>query len=555
LDVHRVELEMQNAELCRARDVAETALEMYTDLFDFAPVGYLTLDRAGIIRGVNLTGASLLGIARSWLPGRSFRQFIAADARPAFALFCEKVFSGPGREACETKLQKAGSSPLTVQIVGVAAASGAECRIALIDLTARREAEEALQREKEGALALRRAKETAETINRTKSLFLANMSHELRTPMTGVLGMIEIALEGNLDPQQRDCIETAGRSARSLLQILNDILDMTMIEEGKLSIDEREFPPAACVKLAVEILIPEARRKGIELILSMADDLPEIVVGDKLRLQQILTNLIGNAVKFTEKGKVEVTVAAGDRTAAGRRELTFTVADTGIGIPPDSQGILFRPFSQADASHTRRFGGTGLGLAISREIVERMGGTIGFDSEEGQGSRFSFTLPLCEAGCVCGELPVSVSPVAKTVPHPAGSARPRLLIAEDDAITTKVFGMMLKNLEFDFDFVADGRRVVEMWEKGGYDLIIMDVQMPVLDGFKATAIIRERERESGGHVPILAMTAHALREDEEKCLAAGMDAYVSKPIDFMKCIEVIREMLAKQADRLKTPAM
>jgi CheY-like chemotaxis protein len=344
-------------------------------------------------------------------------------------------------------------------------------------------------------------------------------------------------------------MEIAIRSGRSLLLILNDILDLTKIEEGKLSINEKEFPLAGCVNLAVDILIPEARRKGIDLILSMADDLPDAVFGDQLRLQQVLTNLIGNAVKFTERGKVEVTVAAGGRTAAGRRVITFTVADTGIGIPPDKQHHLFRPFSQVDDSHSRRFGGTGLGLAICRELVERMGGTITFISKEGAGSRFSFTLPLCEAGCVCGEVPVSASPTADAVRRPAGKARQRLLIAEDDRITRKVFGMMLKQLEFDFDFVTDGRQAVEMWENGGYDLVLLDVQMPVMGGYEATAAIRGLELEHGGHVPIVAMTAHALREDEERCLAAGMDAYLSKPIDFRKCIEVIREQVK---NRLKT---
>jgi len=254
---------------------------------------------------------------------------------------------------------------------------------------------------------------------------------------------------------------------------------------------------------------------------------------------------------------VVVTVRAGDRSATGKREITFTIADTGIGIPIEKQYLLFRPFSQIDDSHTRVFGGTGLGLAISRELVERMGGTISCESEEGHGSSFSFTIPFCEAGTLCAQALVSgmTPPAASDAPPVCRETWPHLLIAEDDETTRKVFGLMLKRHDFDIDFVANGRQAVEMSAKGGYDLIIMDVQMPVMDGFEATATIRGREKEHGGHIPILAMTAHALKEDEDRCLAAGMDAYVSKPIDFKKCLGVIRELLDKEADRLKTLAI
>jgi PAS domain S-box-containing protein len=514
LDVHRIELEMQNAELRQARNEVETVREKYTDLYDFAPVGYFTLDRDGAISAANLSGASLLGIGRSRLIGRRFGLFVTEEYRPAFTDFLDKVFTSPTKEAYEVKILKEDAPPLFVRIEAVAAASGQECRAALIDITEHKRAEEALHESEErfrtladaipqlcwianadgwifwynqrwyeytgttpqqmerwgwqsvhdpevlpqvlerwkASIAtgkpfdmvfplrgsdglfrpfltrvmpqcaqdgkvvrwfgtntditerelaeeeLRRAKKTAEAANRAKSQFLANMSHELRTPMTGILGMLQLVLEKELAPTLRDDLEMVLNSARSLLRILNDILDMAKIEAGRLVIDKTLFSPRRCIAEAVDIFTPEVQLKGLDFSVSVAEELPDTIVGDQVRLRQVLTNLIGNAVKFTEAGKVVVHVTAGATTSEGKREVTFAVTDTGIGIPVDKKELLFRAFNQVDDSHSRSFGGTGLGLAISKEIVELMGGTIGFVSEEGVGSTFSFTIPLAETG-------------------------------------------------------------------------------------------------------------------------------------------------------------
>jgi PAS domain S-box-containing protein len=407
------------------------------------------------------------------------------------------------------------------------------------DVTDKRRAQEALGK----------AKKAAEAANLAKSQFLANMSHELRTPMTGVLGMLDIVLLGNLEEEQRESIETAQTAARSLVRVLNDILDMTKIEAGKFSIEEKPFSPRKCVENTFNILLPVAKSKGLHLNLTMADDVPETLVGDQLRLNQVLTNLAGNAVKFTEKGRVEISVASCGIKPDGKRAITFSVADTGIGIPADKQKLIFQYFTQVDQSHTRIYGGTGLGLAISKEIVERMEGTITFTSEEGKGSIFTCSIPLGEAEPDCVSFFASEN-TSMEVDAPCAEVikKPRLLVAEDDQITRKILGTLLQMAKYETDFAENGQKVVEMWESGKYDLILMDVQMPLLNGFEATAAIREKERSYGVHIPIVAMTAHALKEDEERCLAAGMNAYISKPIDLKECLQRIGETLKKAGD-------
>ena len=576
LQVHQVQLEMQNAELRQTRDELESALEKYTDLYDFAPVGYFTLDSKGTITSVNLTGASLVGVERSGLVGRLFRHFVTGETRPAFTSFVEKVFASPTKEACEVVLLRETNTSLCVQVEGMASTSGKECRIALIDITQRIQAEEELRRaketaeevdrlateaaeaqrraeetsealrlEKEAAEILRLEKEAAEATALAKSQFLVNMSHELRTPMTGILGMLQLTLEDDLTPMQRDYLETTLSSARSLLRILNDILDMAKFEAGKLTIEDQPFSLKACINEAVDIMTPEVRRKGLDFTISVVKEVADIVVGDQVRLRQVLTNLIGNAVKFTAGGKVVVRVTVGGATSDGKREFTFTVTDTGIGIPDEKKALLFRAFSQVDPSLSRKYGGTGLGLAISKDIVELMGGTISFVSKKGVGSAFSFTIPLTEAIFEPEVLPTAEKTlppeVASTVQE--GERIPRILLAEDDPTIRQVLGLMLKRSNYNLDIAEDGQVAVELWEKEKYDLVLMDVQMPRLNGFEATQAIRDKEQARGGHTPIIAMTAHASQEDLESCLAAGMDAYISKPIDFIKSLQVIGDVI------------
>jgi len=393
--------------------------------------------------------------------------------------------------------------------------------------------------------SLRQSKEASEAANKAKSQFLANMSHELRTPLTGILGMLELTLEGELDPKQREHLATVKGAANALHRILNDILDFSRIEAGMLiTFVEEPFHLGWCLRSVAELFSLETQRKGLEFSLEIAPGTPEVVKGDEGRVRQLLANLVGNAIKFTEQGKVALLVEAEQRNAAGSRMFTFTVTDTGIGIPEDKMGLLFQAFSQIDSSNTRSYGGTGLGLAICRRIVEQMGGSIDCASEDGKGSTFTFTIPFGESeGIFAADFPADMAAQAESSAPPCEPTKLRLLVVEDDPVSRRLFEEILRRQEYDFDVAANGAEAVTLWENGEYVLVLMDVQMPGIDGCEATRIIREKEKQQGGHTAIVALTAHAFPEDEEKCLAAGMDAYLTKPIRLSRLCGLLAEFV------------
>jgi len=389
------------------------------------------------------------------------------------------------------------------------------------------------------------ARAEADAANRAKSAFLAAMSHEIRTPMNGVIGMTDLFKHSPLDARQREYLDVIRSSGESMLGIINDILDYSKIEAGKMELDLRPMALRPAVKACVDMLLPKARSEGLNFRVQVDSDVPRWVSGDSLRLRQVLTNLLSNAIKFTGQGEVCLSVSVAS-TAAGQTGVRFEVRDTGIGMSPEQQGRLFRPFMQAESRTASEFGGTGLGLAISRSLVQAMGGDIGVESILGEGSRFHFTLPMAALDVV--EPPVSLPPVdaraEQAPPAASGNASGagsglRILLAEDNLVNQKVAIFSLNRLGYQADIAQNGREAVEAVARQRYDVVLMDVQMPVMDGLAATREIANRWTPEQRPV-IVGFSANAMQEDREAGRQAGMADYLSKPfnIDDLKAVLV-----------------
>jgi PAS domain S-box-containing protein len=528
------------------RDLAESR-QVLAAILDSTADGILVVDNAGRVVFTNSRFATLWRIPKSLLEQRNDEQLLAHVVGQLVdpAAFVRRVQDLYGSNATETArlhfVDGRVFERFTRPMVREQATVG---RLwSFRDITEQMRAESALR---ESEQALRAARDTAEAGSRAKSSFLAGMSHEMRTPLNGLLGLTGLVLDTELTADQRDCLETARQSALDLLELINDLLDLARIEAGREELNLAPLDPRRQLDQMLRSFAAQAEHRGLRLTWSVDADVPKSLVGDARRLRQVVVNLVGNAMKFTAAGWVEVRVDLAGRSGDAV-DLRVRVSDTGPGIPAAQLERIFAPFVQVSGAAGGHPGGTGLGLSIARQLAQLMGGDLQVESVEGRGSIFTFTA-VCtvpSAG-VAPEADESAAVFADPVPF-VGNVSGRVLVAEDNQVNRKFIARLLQRRGYTVGLAGDGREALGALAREPWDIVLMDVQMPVLDGFDATRAIRERERTTGGHLPIVALTAHALKGDEERCREAGMDAYVAKPID--------PAALWLTIDRLLTPVL
>jgi PAS domain S-box-containing protein len=537
LEVHQIELEMQNEELLAAKEKAEQAEEKYTDLYNFAPSGYLSLTKVGEILHLNFAAARMLGKERSKLINYQFSLFLSKNTRPTFNQFLEKTFANKEKQTCEVIIETKNNSeleenysPIYVTIESIANKDGKLCHLIVFDITSRLQAEEKLHQKNEELII---AKQKAEENDKLKSAFLANMSHEIRTPMNGLIGFSERLKKDNLSDEQKNrYIDIIQNSAKSLLTLINDIIDISKIEAGQLTIIKEPCLPG---KLLHEISdtfneIKIQRNKSHIQIVKKIPQAQEFVefITDSNRLKQVLINLIGNALKFSDKGTIEFGYEIVNK------RIRFFVKDDGIGIAPKDLDNIFNRFQQASISDDRVYEGTGLGLSISKGIIELLGGEIKVASTLGKGSTFEFFLPYKQL-----DKKQNIDVEEKGVNFDKFNGK-SILIAEDDLISQDLYQETFKEFPAKMLYAYNGKEAVDIIaEKPDIDLILMDIRMPIMDGIEATKRILKQNPK----IKIIAQTAHAMTNDKHRFLEMGFVDHLPKPIDMDELIVKISKWL------------